>query len=208
MVVKLVAAEIRAIIYTMRLKYMPMIKVVIMGRLLNLFLDFELCFDVPLREAREPLAFIFHTVMTYNTHHFQRCIATLQLSIQMLKSSKSGSTQYEVYRNAVIKGFELVLEMTGSLLRKALKAYGGNPRSVDDLSFKDVLRHAGKHGLLDTDAIARWFNYRNNRNVVAHDYGEKFAEQTLVLLPGFIADASHLAVALQKAFAQEGNVGS
>jgi nucleotidyltransferase substrate binding protein (TIGR01987 family) len=146
--------------------------------------------------------------MAYNTHHFQRCIATLQLSIQMLKECKPDSTQYEVYRNAVIKGFELVLEMSGNLLRKALKSYGGTPKSVDDLSFKDVLRHAGKHGLLDTDAIARWFNYRNNRNVIAHDYGEKFAEQTLALLPGFIADASHLAATLQKIFAQESNVGS
>ena len=49
--------------------------------------------------------------MTYNTHHFQRCIATLQLSIQMLKGSAADSTQYEVYRNAVIKGFELVLDV-------------------------------------------------------------------------------------------------
>ena len=152
--------------------------------------------------------FLFPQSMTYNTHHFQRCIATLQLSVQMLKSSKPDSTHYEVYRNAVIKGFELVLEIAGSLLRKALKSYGGSPKSVDDLSFKDVFRHAGKHGLLDTDAIARWFSYRNNRNVVAHDYGEAFAEQTLVLLPGFIADASHLAVALNKVFAREANVGS
>ena len=146
--------------------------------------------------------------MPYNTHHFQRCIATLQLSIQMLKESKPDSTQYEVYRNAVVKGFELVLELAGNLLRKALKYYGGNPKSVDDLSFKEVFRHAGKHGLLETDAIARWFTYRNNRNVVAHDYGEKFAEETLVLLPAFISDASQLAGALQKLFAQESNVGS
>ena len=146
--------------------------------------------------------------MAYNTDHFQRCIATLQLSIQMLQESKQDSTRYEVYRNAVVKGFELVLELAGNLLRKALKSYGGNPKSVDDLSFKEVFRHAGKHGLLETDAIARWFTYRNNRNVVAHDYGEKFAEETLVLLPAFIGDASHLAAALQKLFAQESNVGS
>ena len=123
----------------------------------------------------------------------------------MLKDCKPDSTQYEVYRNAVIKGFELVLEMSGSLLRKALKSYGGNPKSVDESSFKEVLRHAGKHGLLDTEAVARWFVYRNNRNIVAHDYGEKFAEQTLGLLPGFITDASRLAAALQKAFVQDSN---
>ena len=36
-------------------------------------------------------------------------------------------------------------------------------------------------------------SYRDNRNTTAHDYGERFAEATLALLPGFIADAQALA---------------
>ena len=43
------------------------------------------------------------------------------------------------------------------------------------------------------EACERWFAYRDNRNDTAHDYGEKFAETTLKLLPGFIADARELA---------------
>lgn len=128
--------------------------------------------------------------------NLRRCIETLRLSLDFLQGSQPETTQYEVYRNAVIKGFELILEMTANLLRKALKAYGGNPKSVDELSFKDVFRHAGKRGLMSVEAIERWFVYRANRNIVAHDYGQKFAEQTLVLLPQFVTDAAEVANSL------------
>jgi len=40
--------------------------------------------------------------------------------------------------------------------------------------------------------------YRDNRNNTAHDYGVNFAEETLTLLPQFIADASALAEAINK----------
>ena len=50
-----------------------------------------------------------------------------------------------------------------------------------------------KHDLISVEACERWFAYRDNRNDTAHDYGEKFAETTLKLLPGFIADARELA---------------
>lgn len=40
--------------------------------------------------------------------------------------------------------------------------------------------------------------YRDNRNNTAHDYGVNFAEETMVLLPQFIADASDLVTAFQE----------
>lgn len=116
----------------------------------------------------------------------------------MLQRAEAGSIEYEVFRNAVVKGFELTLETTGKLLRKALKAYGGNPKAVDELFYKDVLRHAAKHGLLTVDEVERWFAYRDNRNDTAHDYGEAFAQQTLILLSGFVVDARTLEAGLRK----------
>ena len=50
-----------------------------------------------------------------------------------------------------------------------------------------------KHDLISMEACERWFAYRDNRNDTAHDYGEKFAETTLKLLPDFITDARELA---------------
>ncbi len=107
---------------------------------------------------------------------------------------------YDLYRNAAIKSFELSLETTGKLLRKALKLYGGSPREVDKLVFNDVLRHAGKHGLLDIAGVERWINYRANRNTTAHDYGEGFANETLKILPDFLKDVRDLALATQELF--------
>ncbi|MCA9782941.1 MAG: nucleotidyltransferase substrate binding protein, partial [Candidatus Cloacimonetes bacterium] len=63
--------------------------------------------------------------------------------------------------------------------------------------FNDVLRHAGKHGLLSLDEVERWLSYRANRNTTAHDYGEGFANQTLTLLPEFVSDARALAKTLE-----------
>ena len=136
--------------------------------------------------------------MTLNTDHYVRCITTLESSLALLGQAEPDSIDYEIFRNAVVKGFELTLETAGKLLRKALKSYTGNPREVDALTYKDVLRHAGRHGLMSVEAVARWFAYRDNRNSTAHDYGVGFAEDTLKLLPGFIADARDLEACLRE----------
>ena len=138
--------------------------------------------------------------MSLRTEHLSRCLLTLETSIKQLERSPQDSIDYEIYRNAVVKGFELALETAGKLLRKAVKTYTGNPRTVDELTFKDVLRHAAKHGLLDTAVVERWFAYRDNRNSTAHDYGVGFPEETLNLLPNFLVDARRLEATLRERF--------
>ncbi|WP_082955414.1 nucleotidyltransferase substrate binding protein [Tepidimonas fonticaldi] len=93
-----------------------------------------------------------------------------------------------------------LLRTAGKLLRKALKAYTGSPREVDRLVFNDVLRHAGKHGVLDAAWVERWLAYRANRNNTAHDYGAGFANETLALLPQYLRDVRQLAQTLQAVF--------
>lgn len=134
---------------------------------------------------------------TLNTDHLATCINTLEASLQHLQQALSDSIEYEIFRNATIKGFELTLETTGKLLRKALKAYSGNPKLIDELTYKDVFRHSMKHGLLTADEVMRWFAYRDNRNDTAHDYGIEFAKSTIRLLPNFIIDVKNLLGALQ-----------
>ncbi|MFM1856721.1 MAG: hypothetical protein RLZ83_2030 [Pseudomonadota bacterium] len=139
--------------------------------------------------------------MPLNTDHLLRTADTLEQALKALGRTDAAADPvgWDLYRNAAIKTFELSLETSGKLLRRALKAYGGSPRAVDALVFNDVLRHAGKHGLLDQEAVSRWLAYRANRNVTAHDYGEGFANETLALLPGFLQDIRHLALQLQAA---------
>ena len=133
------------------------------------------------------------------TEHFNRGVQTLDASFALLKRATPGSVEYEVYRNATIKGFELVLETGGKLIGKYLKSFFASPGEVDRLYFKDVLRHAAKHGLLTPDEVRRWFSYRDNRNLTAHDYGEALAEEALKQVEGFIADARALAERLGEA---------
>jgi len=139
--------------------------------------------------------------MGLDVEHLRRTADTLEQAI--LKLGEIPSDQdvlYDLYRNAAIKSFELSLETTGKLLRKALKLYGGSPRAVDQLVFNEVLRHAGKHGLMDADGVSRWLAYRANRNITAHDYGVGFANETLKILPSYLADVRVLAAALQALF--------
>lgn len=135
--------------------------------------------------------------MEIQTEYFDRCIATLREGLSALTDAEPSTVHYDLYRAACVKTFEISLELAGKLLRKALKPYFATPKDVDRLVFKDVFRHAAKHGLLDPESVARWMVYRDNRNTTAHDYGEGFANETLRLLPQFITDAQELSKALR-----------
>jgi len=139
--------------------------------------------------------------MALNVEHLLRTASTLEQALLAIAAHPSADdVLFDLYRNAAIKSFELSLETAGKLLRKALKAYGGSPREVDKLVFNDVLRHAGKHSLLNAAAVERWLAYRANRNNTAHDYGAGFANETLQLLPQYLQDVRQLAPSLQAVF--------
>lgn len=131
--------------------------------------------------------------MSIDTTFLRRCIATLELALEHLQGAAEEDIIYDLHRAACVKEFELVLEQSAKLLRKRLAPYFASNRQADRLVFKDLFRHAAKHGLIECDTVERWFRYRDNRNQTAHDYGSGFAEATLKLLPGFISDANALA---------------
>jgi nucleotidyltransferase substrate binding protein (TIGR01987 family) len=139
--------------------------------------------------------------MSLNVEHLERTTNTLEQALFAIERTPPDDLVLgDLFRNAAIKSFELSLETAGKLLRKALKNYSGSPRAVDAWVFNEVLRHAGKHGLLDEAGVERWITYRANRNNTAHDYGEGFANETLQLLPSYLQDARTLAKALQETF--------
>lgn len=136
--------------------------------------------------------------MSIDTNFLRRCIDTLELALEHLQGVAEEDIIYDLHRAACVKEFELVLEQSGKLLRKRLTPYFASNRQVDRLAFKDLFRHAAKHGLIECDTVERWFRYRDNRNQTAHDYGSGFAEATVKLLPGFIADANALADVIER----------
>jgi hypothetical protein len=68
---------------------------------------------------------------------------------------------------------------------------------------KEALRLAATHDLMTLDEVSRWFAYRDNRNNTAHDYGEKFADETLILIPQFLVDIETLANVLERKLGKE-----
>ncbi|MCY4624909.1 MAG: nucleotidyltransferase substrate binding protein [Chloroflexi bacterium] len=131
--------------------------------------------------------------MALDIEFLSRCIGALQSAHDSLQGREPDDEFYEVFRAAAVKEFEIVLEQSGNLLRKRLRTFMASHRQADQLTFKDIFRHAARHGLITLDTAERWCVYRDNRNDTAHNYGAGFAEATLAILPGFIQDARDLA---------------
>ncbi len=141
--------------------------------------------------------------MMLNTDHLKRCIGTLESSIAFYQKAEPDSIDQEVFRNAIVKGYELTQETAFKLIKRALKDFGHSGKKLDATPVKELLRLAATHSLMTVEEVERWFAYRDNRNSTAHDYGEGFAKETLALLPGFIADAKTLEAVLCTRFGSE-----
>ncbi|MDH5367730.1 MAG: nucleotidyltransferase substrate binding protein [Cyclobacteriaceae bacterium] len=136
--------------------------------------------------------------MKIDTTYYERCISTLEKAHGLLLKANPENIDYDLYPSASIKEFEIILEQSGKLLRKVLKPYFHSSKEVDKLYFKDVFRQAVLRSIITDETCERWLQYRNNRNSTTHDYGVNFAEETLVLIPQFINDATELAVAIKQ----------
>ena len=132
-----------------------------------------------------------------NIEHLRRCMQTLDSSLLLYQKAEIGSINQEVFRNAIVKSYELTQETAFKLLKKALRVYGHGGKKLEATTIKDLLRLSAVHDLMTLSEVERWFRYRENRNNTAHDYGEQFADKTLVLIPEFLQDIATLADVLE-----------
>ena len=128
---------------------------------------------------------------------YKKCILTLTKAYEGLINLSEKSVEYEIYRSATVKEFEIIMEQSGKLLKKVLKPYFHSSKVVDQMPYKDLFRNAFYKGLLSEEECERWIIYRDNRNATAHDYGENFAEETLQLIPGFLDDCNSFLKSIQ-----------
>lgn len=140
--------------------------------------------------------------MNLNTDHLKRCIKTLRSSLTFYEQAAADSIDQEIFRNAIVKGYELAQETSFKLLKKALRDFGHGAKKLDTTPIKELLRLSATHGLMTLEEVERWFAYRDNRNNTAHDYGENFAKETLRLIPGFIDDVTRLEAVLRERYSQ------
>lgn len=124
-----------------------------------------------------------------DTTYLERCINTLDKAYGLLQKSNPEDLDYDMYRSACVKEFEIIIEQCGKLLRKVLKPYFHSSKAVDQLFFKQIFKECVLRSIITPELCERFLEYRDNRNNTAHDYGVNFAEETLVLLPTFITDA-------------------
>jgi len=133
-----------------------------------------------------------------DTTYFERCISTLDKAYGLLLKADPAEIDYDMYRSACVKEYEIILEQCGKLLRKILKPYYHSSKAVDQLYFKDVFKQCVLRSIITPELCERFLEYRDNRNNTAHDYGVNFAEETLILLPNFIVDATLIAAAIKQ----------
>ncbi len=132
-----------------------------------------------------------------STIYIQKCLVSLELAYEHWKLLSKDDRMYDIFRAACIKEFELILEQSGKLLKKALKPYFATSKELDRLTYKDIFRHAAKHSLIELVETERWFLYRDSRNETAHEYGEDLSEKTMNLLPDFICDTKKLILIIE-----------
>ena len=124
---------------------------------------------------------------------------TLKLAQASFGKHDAKSAMYDIYRAACVKEFEIVSEQCDKLLKKSLLVFFGSSKQLDALTYKDISRHAAKHGLITLDEVERWLQYRDHRNQTAHEYGENYADNILLLIPQFLTDANTLLKAIEAA---------
>lgn len=56
--------------------------------------------------------------MNLNTDHLKRCIETLRSSLTFYEKAATDSIDQEIFRNAIVKGYELAQETSFKLLKK------------------------------------------------------------------------------------------
>jgi hypothetical protein len=135
---------------------------------------------------------------TIETVYLERCISTLEKSYSLLQQANREAIDYDMYRSASVKECEIILEQCGKLLRKCLKPYYHSSQAVDKLHFKEIFKQCVLRSIISPELCERFLEYRDNRNNTINDYGIKFAEETLILLPQFIKDASLIIEAINK----------
>lgn len=101
----------------------------------------------------------------------------------------------EELRDAVIQRFEYTYELCWKMLKRQIEAEAASPTTIDQLSFRDLLREAAEKGFIDNPEI--WFVYREQRNITSHTYDEEKAEQVRATAYEFINAAKKLFTKLQ-----------
>ena len=108
---------------------------------------------------------------------------------------QAAGPQDEELRDACIQRFEYTFELCWKMLQRRLELDLADARSVDAMSFRDLMRSGGERGLVrDVDA---WMVFRDKRNITSHTYNAAKAADVAAVIPAFAEHAQQLLTQLQ-----------
>jgi nucleotidyltransferase substrate binding protein (TIGR01987 family) len=114
---------------------------------------------------------------------------------------QTAGVQDEELRDACIQRFEYTFELRWKMLQRRLERDLPDARSVDAVSFRELMRSGGERGLVrDVDA---WMTFRDKRNTTSHTYNAAKAADVAAVLPSFANHAQALLDQLQARGAQD-----
>lgn len=102
--------------------------------------------------------------MSINTDQLQRSLCALETALALYEraTATQSANEQEVFRMAIIKGFELAQEISFKLIKRRLRDFGYTSRRLEATPVKELLRLAAQHSLLSLAEVERWFSYRDN----------------------------------------------
>jgi nucleotidyltransferase substrate binding protein (TIGR01987 family) len=122
----------------------------------------------------------------------QGALASLRRALTRWQATQG---EDEELRDACIQRFEYTFELSWKMLARRLERDLPDARSVDAMSFRDLMRSGGERGLVrDVDA---WMVFRDKRNTTSHTYNAAKAADVAAILPNFADHAQELLAQLE-----------
>jgi nucleotidyltransferase substrate binding protein (TIGR01987 family) len=130
----------------------------------------------------------------------RNAVVSLEEGIGVVRDERWFHAQSKAIQNTLIAGviqnFEFVYEIGIKMLRRQIEAEAATPTETDQADYRDLLRTAAEKGLIAD--VEPWFEYRKMRNITAHTYDHKKAQQVYTATLTFIGDARQLLETLEK----------
>ena len=119
-------------------------------------------------------------------------LASLNKALARWQASRQ---QDEELRDACIQRFEYTFELSWKMLARRLERDLADARSVDAMSFRDLMRTGGERALVRD--VSAWMVFRDKRNITSHTYNAAKAAEVAAVIPPFAGEAAALLAELQ-----------
>ncbi len=105
-----------------------------------------------------------------NLQNYEKALISLETNILKLKAMDRDQEDYDIYRDSTIQRFEYSIESA----KKLMGNYIENEDGVKVAGQNKIIKEAFKFDLIDDDI---WFEMVDDRNITAHEYSEKLAQE-------------------------------